>query len=295
MPVLFLSLFLSFSLSLSLSLRTPRGCFHVSFLARVGLYWLFFSLFLTPLSFCSTESNLAMMVESMKTGAVNGVPVIFVLDEFERFTCRKPQTLLYALLDLCQVCLAVSVFVVRSGACAAVALVPQHQCPIQAEDGSISVYAVAPDLSIASCGLCSHALLYQEMYSYLYEVDRMCCGCVVGPGFVLTSPVPPPRHDFLFSFGFTLPCGSSTWKYEDRLVLFPYVFANRCLFFCALCASGLRAPCIAGEMTPALPWYQQEPRLRYNSRAMFSLLSHIVDSRCRSDISRYQTALWFLG
>ena len=39
----------------------------------------------------------------MKTGAVNGVPVIFVLDEFERFACRKPQTLLYALLDLCQV------------------------------------------------------------------------------------------------------------------------------------------------------------------------------------------------
>lgn len=49
------------------------------------------------------DSNLAMMVESMKTGAVNGVPVVFVLDEFERFTCRKPQTLLYALLDLCQV------------------------------------------------------------------------------------------------------------------------------------------------------------------------------------------------
>ena len=44
-----------------------------------------------------------MMVESMKSGAVNGVPVVFVLDEFERFTCRKPQTLLYALLDLCQV------------------------------------------------------------------------------------------------------------------------------------------------------------------------------------------------
>eukprot|EP00903_Cladosiphon_okamuranus_P007077 g6877.t1 len=56
------------------------------------------------------NSNLAMMVESMKTGAVNGVPVIFVLDEFERFTCRKPQTLLYALLDLCQdktICAAV--------------------------------------------------------------------------------------------------------------------------------------------------------------------------------------------
>ncbi|CAN0584806.1 unnamed protein product, partial [Ectocarpus sp. 12 AP-2014] len=47
-------------------------------------------------------SNLAMMVDSMKTGAVNGVPVIFILDEFERFACRKPQTLLYALLDLCQ-------------------------------------------------------------------------------------------------------------------------------------------------------------------------------------------------
>lgn len=44
-----------------------------------------------------------MAVESMKTGAVNGVPVIFVLDEFERFVSRKPQTLLYALLDLCQV------------------------------------------------------------------------------------------------------------------------------------------------------------------------------------------------
>eukprot|EP00752_Nemacystus_decipiens_P011241 g9990.t1 len=56
------------------------------------------------------NSNLAMMVESMKTGAVNGVPVIFVLDVFERFTCRKPQTLLYALLDLCQdktICAAV--------------------------------------------------------------------------------------------------------------------------------------------------------------------------------------------
>lgn len=48
-------------------------------------------------------SNLAMMVDSMKTGTVNGVPVVFVLDEFERFACRKPQTLLYALLDLCQV------------------------------------------------------------------------------------------------------------------------------------------------------------------------------------------------
>lgn len=43
------------------------------------------------------------MVDSMKTGTVNGVPVVFVLDEFERFACRKPQTLLYALLDLCQV------------------------------------------------------------------------------------------------------------------------------------------------------------------------------------------------
>ncbi|CAM9557915.1 unnamed protein product [Scytosiphon promiscuus] len=56
------------------------------------------------------NSNLAMMVESMKTGTVNGVPVIFVLDDFERFTCRKPQTLLYALLDLCQdktICAAV--------------------------------------------------------------------------------------------------------------------------------------------------------------------------------------------
>ncbi|CAB1101080.1 unnamed protein product [Ectocarpus sp. CCAP 1310/34] len=55
-------------------------------------------------------SNLAMMVDSMKTGAVNGVPVIFILDEFERFACRKPQTLLYALLDLCQdktICAAV--------------------------------------------------------------------------------------------------------------------------------------------------------------------------------------------
>lgn len=45
-------------------------------------------------------------MESMKTGAVNGVPVIFVLDDFERFACRRPQTLLYALLDLCQVCVA---------------------------------------------------------------------------------------------------------------------------------------------------------------------------------------------
>ncbi|CAM9303788.1 unnamed protein product, partial [Hapterophycus canaliculatus] len=56
------------------------------------------------------NSNLAMMVESMKTGTVNGVPVVFVLDDFERFTCRKPQTLLYALLDLCQdktICAAV--------------------------------------------------------------------------------------------------------------------------------------------------------------------------------------------
>ncbi|CBJ33071.1 conserved unknown protein [Ectocarpus siliculosus] len=58
----------------------------------------------------SPHRNLAMMVDSMKTGAVNGVPVVFVLDEFERFACRKPQTLLYALLDLCQdktICAAV--------------------------------------------------------------------------------------------------------------------------------------------------------------------------------------------
>ncbi|CAM9937193.1 unnamed protein product, partial [Sphacelaria rigidula] len=56
------------------------------------------------------SSNLEMAVESMRTGAVNGVPVVFVLDHFEQFSTRKPQTLLYALLDLCQdkrICAAV--------------------------------------------------------------------------------------------------------------------------------------------------------------------------------------------
>ncbi|CAN0559085.1 unnamed protein product, partial [Laminaria digitata] len=51
----------------------------------------------------SLASNLEIAVETMKTGAVTGVPVFFVLDGFESFTCRKTQTLLYALLDLCQV------------------------------------------------------------------------------------------------------------------------------------------------------------------------------------------------
>lgn len=52
--------------------------------------------------FCALVSDLEMTVESMKTGAANGIPVVFVLDDFELFTYRKPQTLLYALLDLCQ-------------------------------------------------------------------------------------------------------------------------------------------------------------------------------------------------
>lgn len=39
----------------------------------------------------------------MKMRAVDGIPVMFVLDHFECFASRKPQTLLYALLDVCQV------------------------------------------------------------------------------------------------------------------------------------------------------------------------------------------------
>ncbi|CAN0404088.1 unnamed protein product, partial [Discosporangium mesarthrocarpum] len=41
-------------------------------------------------------------MEALKLSFVDGVPVVFVLDEFERFACRGTQTLLYALLDLCQ-------------------------------------------------------------------------------------------------------------------------------------------------------------------------------------------------